>query len=60
MYNSYPVYLNSKIAISSLLFWFEMPLHPISEELHLSLEGNGIRGILNLSRQKGVKRKDRE
>jgi hypothetical protein len=28
----------------SLPFWFEMPLLPISEELHLSLKGNGISG----------------
>ena len=37
-----------------------MPPLPISEELHLSLEGNRIRGIFNLSGQKGVRKEDKK
>jgi hypothetical protein len=33
-----------------------MPPLPISEELHLSLEGNRISGIFNLSGQRGVRK----
>jgi hypothetical protein len=60
MYNSYPVYLNSKIAIPSLPFRFEMPLLPISEDLHLSLKGNRIRGNFQSTCQKGVRKQDKE
>jgi hypothetical protein len=48
-------WIKTKIQIPkslSLPFGFEMPLLPISEELHLSLEGNRITGIFNLLAKK--------